>query len=146
MAARVTSLMVPGLPPPVSHYADATIANGFLFISGVTAAGPDGLVGAGDITAQAEYVFEIIGKVLTAAGAGFSDITKLSVYLTSMDDRAAVNEVRKRIFGSHRPARHAARGQPLRRAWNDHRNRGDCGDRACLGQCGAGLILNGVLA
>jgi enamine deaminase RidA (YjgF/YER057c/UK114 family) len=100
----VTPLMIPGLPPPVSHYADATIANGFVFLSGVTAAGPDGLVGAGDITAQTEYVFDVIGKVLAGAGADFVDITKVTVYLTNMDDRVAVNEVRKRVFGTHRPA------------------------------------------
>ena len=103
--SRVTSVMVPGNPPPVSHYADATIANGFLFISGVIAAGPDGkLVGAGDISAQTECVFETIGKVLAASGASFADVTKVSVYLAKVDDRVAVNEVRKRVFGAHRPA------------------------------------------
>jgi 2-iminobutanoate/2-iminopropanoate deaminase len=101
----VTPLLVPGLPPPVSHYADATIANGFLFVSGMIAADAKGeLVGAGDAGAQAAFIFDLIAKSLAAVGASFVDVAKLTVFLTNIEDRRAVNEIRKAVFGAHKPA------------------------------------------
>jgi enamine deaminase RidA (YjgF/YER057c/UK114 family) len=43
-------------------------------------------------------------KVLDAAGASFGDILKVTVYLTDVRDRAAINPVRQEFFGAARPA------------------------------------------
>ena len=44
-----------------------------LYISGMTLADEKGnLVGAGDIVRQTEYIFELTGRILAAAGADFS--------------------------------------------------------------------------
>ena len=43
-------------------------------------------------------------KVLDAAGAGFSDILKITVFLTDIGDRTKINPVRQRHFGQARPA------------------------------------------
>ena len=42
--------------------------------------------------------------MLDAAGAGFGDILKVTVYLTEVADRAAINPVRQEFFGASRPA------------------------------------------
>ncbi len=94
-----------GLAAPVSHYTHAVRFGNLLFLSGIGPTAPDGtIVGAGDIGRQTEQVLTNIQTVLAAAGASFANILRVTVYLTDINDRAAVNEVRKRFFGEHRPA------------------------------------------
>ncbi len=62
------------------------------------------LVGGDDVVAQTQRVFENINAVLKAAGAGFEDIVKVTIYLRRIGDRAAINTVRRRFFGESRPA------------------------------------------
>lgn len=96
---------VEGMSLPISHYADAVRADGLLFVSGVVPVDADGrLVGGDDVVAQAERVFENIGTVLDAAGAGPQDVVKVTLFLTDVDDRPAINPVRQRFFGATRPA------------------------------------------
>ena len=45
-----------------------------------------------------------IGRVLAAAGAGFADVLRVTVYLTDIDDRPRINPVRQQVFGNARPA------------------------------------------
>jgi 2-iminobutanoate/2-iminopropanoate deaminase len=93
------------LPQPISHYTDAVIADDWVWISGLLALDKDGvLVGGDDVIAQAERVHENLEAVLRKAGAGFADVVKVTVYLLRIEDRAAVNTVRKRFFGDSRPA------------------------------------------
>jgi 2-iminobutanoate/2-iminopropanoate deaminase len=42
--------------------------------------------------------------VLRHAGAGFADVLKVTVFLTDVNDRQAVNEIRKEFFGPALPA------------------------------------------
>jgi reactive intermediate/imine deaminase len=96
---------VDGLPEPFSHYTDAVRAGDLLFVSGCVALDADGnLVGEGDVVAQTRQVFENIGLCLTAAGASFADVVKVTTFLMNIDDRPAVNEVRKQVFGAAKPA------------------------------------------
>ena len=92
------------LSEPVSHYTDAVVAGGFLFISGIIATDASGqLVGAGDVVAQTEQVFENIESVLGHLDASLDDVVKVVVYLTDVADRGAVNTIRARRFGDSRP-------------------------------------------
>jgi reactive intermediate/imine deaminase len=94
-----------GLAAPISHYADAVRAGELLFISGCVSVDGEGqLVGGDDVVAQTEQVFANIGAVLAAAGASARDVVKVTVYLTDIDDRPAINPVRQRFFGDARPA------------------------------------------
>lgn len=96
---------VPGLPEPISHYTDAVETNGLLFVSGCVPVDGDGrLVGGGDVVVQARQVFANIGAVLEAAGVGFADVVKVTVYLLDIDDRPRINAVRQEVFGPVRPA------------------------------------------
>jgi reactive intermediate/imine deaminase len=96
---------VAGLPEPISHYTDAVQAGDMLFVSGCVPVDHDGrLVGAQDVVAQARQVFANLGAVLAAAGAGFGDVAKVTVYLTDIDDRPRINPVRQEVFGDTRPA------------------------------------------
>ena len=42
--------------------------------------------------------------MLEAAGAGFADVVKVTVFLTDVDDRTRINPVRQEVFGDTRPA------------------------------------------
>ena len=96
---------MPGLAEPISHYTDAVQAGHLLFVSGcVPVDGEGALVGGNDVVAQARQVFGNVGAVLAAAGAGFGDVVKVTVYLTDVDDRARINPVRQELFGETRPA------------------------------------------
>ena len=96
---------VPGQAEPISHYTDAVEANGLLFVSGIVPVDADGrVIGGEDVVEQARQVFRNMGEVLAAAGAGFADVVKVTVFLTDVDDRARINPVREEVFGEARPA------------------------------------------
>ena len=96
---------VEGQMVPISHYADAVRAGDLLFVSGCVPVDGEGrLVGGDDVVAQARRVFENVGEVLAAAGAGPADVVKVTLFLTDVDDRPAINAVRQEFFGETRPA------------------------------------------
>ena len=98
-------IRVPGLAEPVSHYTDAVRAGELLFVSGCIAVDGDGrLVGGDDVVAQTRQVFANLDAILAAAGASFADVVKVTVFLTDIGDRPAVNEIRREVFGVTRPA------------------------------------------
>ena len=98
-------IRVAGQAQPISHYTDAVRAGDLLFVSGVVPVDGEGrLVGEGDVVEQARQVFRNIGAVLEAAGAGFGDVVKVTLYLTDVDDRPLINPVRQEVFGETRPA------------------------------------------
>ena len=93
------------LAEPISHYADAVEADGFLYISGMLPVNADSeLVGTGDVIRQSEQVLDNVGAVLQATGATFSDVVRVGVYVREMADRELINTVRRRYFGDARPA------------------------------------------
>ena len=98
-------IRAPGQAEPISHYAHAARAGGLLFVSGCVPVDAEGrLVGGDDVVAQARQTLANVGAVLAAAGAGPADVAKVTVFLTDVDDRAAINPVRREFFGDARPA------------------------------------------
>jgi reactive intermediate/imine deaminase len=96
---------VPGLNEPISHYTDAVRFGDLLFISGVAPLDEAGkLVGGDDVVAQTRQVFRNMERILEAAGAGFEDVLRVTVYLTDINDRARINPMRQEYFGAARPA------------------------------------------
>jgi 2-iminobutanoate/2-iminopropanoate deaminase len=99
------AVRAPGLAEPLGHYSDAVRSGNLLFLSGCVALDRDGsLVGAGDVVAQTRQVFANIGEVLAAAGAGFADVVKLTIYLTDIADRVHMSPIRREFFGDWKPA------------------------------------------
>lgn len=98
-------LRVEGLAEPISHFTDAVRAGDLLFVSGLVAVDAHGrLVGGSDVVAQTRQVFENMRAVLAAAGCGFEDVVKVTVFLTDIEDRPRINPVRQEVFGATRPA------------------------------------------
>jgi reactive intermediate/imine deaminase len=64
-----------------------------------------GLLVEGDISAQARRSFENLKAVCEAAGGSLGDIVRLGLYLTDLDNFAAVNAVMGEFFKAPYPAR-----------------------------------------
>lgn len=104
-------------PAAIGPYSQAVKCGNMLFCSGQIPLDPlSGELVAGDITLQAEQVMNNIAAVLSAAGAGFDDVVKTTIYLVDMADFAAVNEVYGRCFTAHKPARSTVAVKSLPRA------------------------------
>jgi 2-iminobutanoate/2-iminopropanoate deaminase len=96
---------VAGLSAPLSHYTDAVRFGNVLFVSGLTAHDAEGhLVGGTDAAEQTRQILKNLTLVLDQAGATMADVLKVTVFLTDINDRAAINPVRQEFFGSARPA------------------------------------------
>jgi 2-iminobutanoate/2-iminopropanoate deaminase len=95
---------VEGLAEPLSHYTDAVRAGGLLFVSGIVPVDEQGRLVGEDVVAQARQVFRNMELVLKAAGCGFGDVVKVTLFLLDVNDRAAINSVRQELFGESRPA------------------------------------------
>ena len=93
-------------PKAIGPYSQAIKANGLVFLSGQISLDPDTqqLI-AGDVAAQTERVLHNITGILTAAGSTLAQVVKTTVFLKSMNDFAAMNEVYGRHFTADPPAR-----------------------------------------
>jgi 2-iminobutanoate/2-iminopropanoate deaminase len=93
-------------PQAIGPYSQAVTAGGFLFASGQIPLDPASMkVVEGDIKVQTERVLQNIAAVLEAGGSSFRRVVKTTVFLSSMDDFAGMNDVYAQAFGDHRPAR-----------------------------------------
>jgi reactive intermediate/imine deaminase len=105
LVGRKEEIRVAGMPEPISHFTHVVKVGRLVFVSGCTARDDQGrTVGGSDAIAQARQVHENLKKCLTAAGATFADICKVTVFLRNMADREKVNTVRKEYFGASLPA------------------------------------------
>jgi enamine deaminase RidA (YjgF/YER057c/UK114 family) len=79
-----------------------------IYISGQVSQDVQGqVVGAGDVLAQTEQVYRNLGIALAAAGASFTDVVKLNVYVVNYkpEHRALLQAVReKHVSKSNPPA------------------------------------------
>ena len=93
-------------PQAIGPYSQAIKANGFIFVSGQVAIDPaTQQVIAGDVAVQTDRVLRNISEILEAAGSGLGKVVRSSVFLKSMNDFAAMNEVYGKYFSSAPPAR-----------------------------------------
>ena len=100
-------------PAAVGPYCHAKLAGNTLYTSGqlglIPATGelPQG------VEAQAAQALENLGAVLSAAGMGFGDVVKTTVFLADMGDFAAINAVYAKYFPGEAPARSCVQAAAL---------------------------------
>ncbi len=93
-------------PAPIGPYNQATIANGFLFVSGQIALDPhSGELVSGEIEAETEQVMKNLQAVLGEAGSDFTDVVKTTIFIRDMDQFARINSVYGSYFPADPPAR-----------------------------------------
>ena len=87
-------------------YSQAIEANGLVFVSGQLALKPgESAISGTTIEEQTEQIFANLRAILEAAGSGLDRIVKTTVYLRSLDDFPAMNDVYRRHAGEVPPAR-----------------------------------------
>lgn len=103
---KLDPIQSPSAPAAIGPYSQAIRAGSLLFCSGQIALDPKSgqMVGA-TAAEQAERVLQNLAAVLAAGGASFASVVRTTIFLVSMADFAAVNEVYARHFGAHKPAR-----------------------------------------
>lgn len=93
-------------PQAIGPYSQAVEANGFVFLSGQIPIDPQsGAVLQAGIKDQVRLVLENAKNILAAAGCGLGQVVKASIYLKSMADFPAMNEVYGGVFPTDPPAR-----------------------------------------
>lgn len=93
-------------PAPIGPYSQAVEVNGFMYCSGQVSIDPKtNQVNLGDVKTQTKMVMSNIEAILTQADLKFSNIVKTTIFLTSMNDFAAVNEIYSTYFTGQFPAR-----------------------------------------
>ena len=90
----------------IGPYSAAVESGDLVFVSGqIPLDSGTGKLVEGDIAAQARQSLENLKTILGAAGLSFAHVIKTTIFLTSMGDFAAVNEVYKSFVGEPYPAR-----------------------------------------
>ena len=93
-------------PAPIGPYNQAVRAGDWLFVSGQIAIDPvSGNIINDSIASETLQVMHNLQAILTEAGVGFEKVVKTTIYITSMDFFAEVNEVYGTFFSNDFPAR-----------------------------------------
>ena len=92
-------------PQAIGPYSQAIAANGFLFISGQLGVTPSGEFAGADVKSQAQRSLQNLQAILSEAGLGFESVVKTTIFLTNIEDFAAVNEIYAKFFSEPYPAR-----------------------------------------
>jgi 2-iminobutanoate/2-iminopropanoate deaminase len=93
-------------PLPVGVYSQAIVADGFVFVAGQAAINPEtNLMELGDIRSETERTLKNIQAILIAAGSSLEHVVRFGVFLSDLNDFAAMNEIFHKFFPSDPPAR-----------------------------------------
>ena len=93
-------------PAALGPYSQGIVAGGFFFASGQVPIDPaTGELASETVEAQARQVFANLEQVLAAAGCGFADVLKTTVFLTDLANFAEVNSIYAEYFVEPFPAR-----------------------------------------
>jgi enamine deaminase RidA (YjgF/YER057c/UK114 family) len=86
-------------PPGFSHLAVAT-GQRLVFVAGQTAITPDfAVVGEGDLAAQTRASMECVGIALRAAGAGWDDVVRRTIYTVAPTEFEVITRAIEEVTG-----------------------------------------------
>ncbi|KAG0366171.1 hypothetical protein BGZ54_005718 [Gamsiella multidivaricata] len=108
MSTNGTAVILKDRAPALAHYPHARIANGMIYVSGISSRrldntyegvkeNADGTFEL-DIKAQTKAVIENINVILQSVNASLDNIVDMTVFLTDMKDYGAMNEVYNQYF------------------------------------------------
>ena len=108
MVTGIKAIATDKAPAAIGRYSQAVRAGEMLFVSGQIPLDPaNGEMVAGDIQAQTKRVLNNIKEILIASGSSLEQVIKTEVYLTDINDFAAMNETYGEFFDQNKPARQA---------------------------------------
>ncbi len=93
-------------PAAIGPYSQGVVAGGLLFVSGQIPLNPQtGEIVGGGIAVQTTQVLENMKAIVEAAGAPWSNVVKVTIYIVDMQQFAVVNQIYGTYFSSPFPAR-----------------------------------------
>jgi enamine deaminase RidA (YjgF/YER057c/UK114 family) len=96
--------LIPGAPPPFSHYCDVVRCGAMVWVSGQLAGDAEHAVLAeGDPQEQGRIAFQGLGTALSAVGAQPADVVRLGHWLTTIRDREDIDAAQRAFFGDGGP-------------------------------------------
>ena len=102
------TIETPEAPVHTGPVPQAIVVDGWVFVSALFGVDPTTGRVPDTAEAEAEQLFTNLKAILRAAGGELSDVVRVGIFTTHLQrDRPALNEVWKRAFGDHRPARSA---------------------------------------
>ena len=102
----IERIFTPGAPQPRGPYSPAVRAGDYIFVSGQVPVDPiTNEVKTGTIESETLQVLSNIKLNLEGCGASIADIVKTTVFLTNIQEFAAMNAVYAEFFGEAKPAR-----------------------------------------
>lgn len=104
--ALIEHILTHKAPVPRGHYAQATKANGFVFVSGQLPLTTDtDLTLAQGLDAQVHQALTNMREVLLAAGSDIGSLVSVQIYVSNIDNWPRVNELYRAFIGEPAPAR-----------------------------------------
>jgi 2-iminobutanoate/2-iminopropanoate deaminase len=94
-----------GAPAPVGPYSQAITSGDWIWCAGQVGLDPTSGELVDGVEVQAERALRNLQAVLDAAGAGFADVVKTTIFLADLNDFAAVNAIYARFMPDPPPAR-----------------------------------------
>ncbi len=105
---QMKTISTTAAPAAIGPYSQAVEANGFVFASGQLPIDPStGQFPEGGVKEQTRQSLLNAQAILREAGLELQNVVKTTVFLASMDDFAAMNEVYSSFFSEPFPARSA---------------------------------------
>ena len=102
----IERISTPGAPAPRGPYSPAVRAGDYIFVSGQIPLAPiTNQTRLGDVASEPRQVLENIRLNLEGCGATLRDVVKTTVFLTNVQDFAAMNAAYAEVFGDSKPAR-----------------------------------------
>ena len=103
---KKTAIETAKAPAPIGPYNQAILVNNTLYVSGQIALdASSGKLVTDGIAEETQQVMKNIEVILAAAGMGFRDVVKCTIFIKNMNDFAAINEVYGQYFSEMPPAR-----------------------------------------
>lgn len=102
-----------GAPAAVGPYCHAKLCGDTLYCSGQLGLIPASGDLAEGVEAQAKQALDNLGAVLKAAGMGYANVVKTTVFLANMADFSAINTIYAGYFSTDPPARSCVQAAAL---------------------------------
>ncbi len=110
-------ISTPNAPEAIGPYSQAIKVGNTIYLSGQIPLIPETMeMVKGGISEQTSRVFENLKAIAEAAGGNFSQVVKVNISLTDLNDFATVNEIMASYFEAPYPARACVQVAALPRA------------------------------
>ncbi|XP_018567161.1 rutC family protein UK114-like [Anoplophora glabripennis] len=95
-------------PKPIAPYNQGVILDSTMYVSGVLGLEKETMkIVEGDVTTETRQALRNLGYILQAGNSSYDKVVKSTIFLSDLNDFAAVNDVYREFFIKDFPARSA---------------------------------------